>query len=96
MTQMFDSKEFIKELAQDLVSNFDKASKATTPGLKGAAKENEVRRKLGRLLPSGVGVGTVSPGDAAVGTGMVSVWPTRSRLGSVMLLAVIRASIETL
>ncbi len=58
MTQMFDSKEFIKELAQDLVSNFDKASKATTPSLKGAAKENEVRRKLERLLPSGVGVGT--------------------------------------
>ena len=58
MAPTFDSNEFIKELAQDLVSNFNKASKATTPSLKGAAKENEVRRKLERLLPSGVGIGT--------------------------------------
>lgn len=54
----FDSKEFVKDVAQDLVSAFEKARKATTPGLKGVARENEVRKKLENLLPSSVGVGS--------------------------------------
>lgn len=54
----FDSKEFLKELSQDLVVNFDRARRATTPGLKGSARENEVRQRLENALPSGVGVGT--------------------------------------
>lgn len=58
MTKKFDSKGFIKEISEDIVSNFDRAAKATTPGLKGAAREHEIRRKLESLLPSGVGVGS--------------------------------------
>lgn len=58
MEHKFDSKSFVRDVAEDLISNFDRASKATTPSLKGAARENEVRRKLESLLPSGVGVGT--------------------------------------
>lgn len=54
----FDSKEFLKELSQDLIVNFDRAARATTPGLKGSARENEVRKRLENALPSGVGVGT--------------------------------------
>jgi hypothetical protein len=58
MENKFDSRAFIKDIAKDLVSNFDGAAKATTPGLKGAARENAVRKKLEYLLPSGIGVGT--------------------------------------
>lgn len=54
----FDSKEFIRELSLELVSGFGRASQATTSGLKGVARENEVRKKFESLLPSGVGVGT--------------------------------------
>jgi hypothetical protein len=54
----FDSKEFLKELSQDLVVSFDRAARATTPGLIGSAKENVVRKRLENALPSGVGVGT--------------------------------------
>ena len=35
----FNSKEYLKEISEDLVVNFDRASKGTTPGLKGAARE---------------------------------------------------------
>jgi hypothetical protein len=58
MAHNFDSRAFVRDVAHDLISNFDRAAKATTPGLKGAARENEVRRKLESLLPTGVGVGT--------------------------------------
>jgi len=54
----FDSKDFLGELSQELITNFGRAKKVTTPGLKGAARENEVRLKLESLLPPGVGVGT--------------------------------------
>lgn len=54
----FDSKKFISELAKELLETFDKVKNATTPGLKGAARENIVRKKLENILPSGVGVGS--------------------------------------
>ena len=54
----FNSKEFLKELSEELVTNFEKASRATTPGLTGSAREHEVRKKLENALPAGVGVGT--------------------------------------
>lgn len=54
----FDSKKFIREVSLELISGFDRAAQATTSGLKGAARENEVRKKMENLLPSGVGVGT--------------------------------------
>jgi hypothetical protein len=54
----FNSKEFLRELSEELVTNFEKASRATTPGLIGSAREHEVRKKLENALPAGVGVGT--------------------------------------
>lgn len=58
MENKFDSKEFVNSISEELVVNFDRSAKATTPGLKGAARENEIRKKLENLLPSGVGVGS--------------------------------------
>lgn len=58
MSVKFISRDFVSEIAEDVISNFDRASRATTPGLKGAARENEIRRKLEGLLPPGVGVGS--------------------------------------
>lgn len=58
MQQKFDSRVFVREVASELVSNFEKAAQATTPALKGAAREREVRRKLESLLPASIGVGT--------------------------------------
>jgi hypothetical protein len=37
----FNSKEFLRELSEELVTNFEKASRATTPGLIGSAREHE-------------------------------------------------------
>lgn len=55
---IFNSREFVSEIAEDVVANFGRASRATTPGLKGAARENEVRKKLESLLPPGVSIGS--------------------------------------
>jgi hypothetical protein len=56
MDKSFNSQEFLNLLARELVSSFDKADKATTPGLVGSAKEEAVRKKLESILPSKVGV----------------------------------------
>ncbi len=58
MTKVFNSQEYITEIAEEMIYNFARAARATTPGLKGAARESEVRQKLETILPSGVGVGT--------------------------------------
>lgn len=58
MDQTFNSKLFVQDLADDLVENFTKANKATTPTLVGSAKEKAVRKKLELLLPSIAGVGS--------------------------------------
>lgn len=54
----FDTHTYIKSLGEELVRAFGRAGLATTPGLKGEARERAVRRKLECLLPGGVGVGT--------------------------------------
>lgn len=58
MTKNFDSRKFIRETSEGLISSFDKASRATTPGLIGAARESTVRTNLESLLPTSVGVGS--------------------------------------
>lgn len=58
MSNQFHAKEYLAELSEELVSKFGYASKATTPGLIGSARENQIRSKLEQVLPSGVGVGT--------------------------------------
>ena len=54
----FDTHDYIRDLGDELVHAYDRAAQPTTPGLKGAAREQEVRSKLEAILPGGVGVGT--------------------------------------
>jgi hypothetical protein len=58
MEATFSPTEFLGYLAQELIDNFTRAGKATTPGLVGGAREVEVRRKLEMLLPEKVAVAT--------------------------------------
>lgn len=58
MVQHFDSKEYIKHLASELIRNFAFSSSATTPVLVGSAREKEVIRKLELLLPKSIAVGS--------------------------------------
>jgi len=58
MEQHFNSSEYIRHLADELIRNFSFASAATTPVLVGTAREKEVIRKLEMLLPKFVGVGS--------------------------------------
>ncbi len=58
MEQHFDSKEYIKHLAAELIRNFAFSSSATTPVLVGSAREKEVIRKLELLLPKSIAVGS--------------------------------------
>lgn len=61
MDHTFSTTQFLKDLAQDLVGSFDRAGRATTPGLVGSARESAVRRQLESVLPtiSAVGSGCV-------------------------------------
>lgn len=54
----FDTHAYIKSLGEELVLTYSSAGQATTPGLKGQARERAVRAKLESILPGGVGVGT--------------------------------------
>jgi len=58
METHFDSKEYIKHLANELIRNFAYSTAATTPVLIGSAREKEVIRKLELLLPKSIGVGS--------------------------------------
>lgn len=58
MEQHFDSSEYVKHLANELIRNFTFSSSATTPVLVGSAREKEVIRKLELLLPKSIGVGS--------------------------------------
>lgn len=58
MIMSFDSVEYVASIGQELVSNFQVARFATTPGLKGSAREVPTRDKLEQLLPRGIAVGT--------------------------------------
>lgn len=58
MENQFDSGEYFKDLAEEVINNFTKANKATTPVLVGSAKENEIRKKLQLIFPSSIGIGS--------------------------------------
>lgn len=58
MENHFNSSEYIKHLADELIRNFAYSSSATTPVLVGNAREKEVIRKLELLLPKFVAVGS--------------------------------------
>ncbi|MCF6236327.1 MAG: hypothetical protein L3J70_08175 [Gammaproteobacteria bacterium] len=54
----FNSHDFFNDLAKEVIDNFAKAGKATTPALVGTARENEIRLKLEKLLPAKVAIAT--------------------------------------
>jgi hypothetical protein len=58
MEKSFDSKDYIKHLATELVRDFEYSSCATTPVLVGSAREKAVIKKLEMLLPNYVSVGS--------------------------------------
>jgi hypothetical protein len=58
MEASFSAKDYVQTLAQELIENFAKAGKATTPGLVGSARERAVRKKFEQLFPQAVGVAT--------------------------------------
>ncbi|MCD4818836.1 MAG: hypothetical protein K8S23_09105 [Candidatus Cloacimonetes bacterium] len=58
MDNTFNSRGYFYDLALEVIKNFDKANKATTPVLVGTAKENEIRRKLEDIFPSSIGLGS--------------------------------------
>ena len=58
MSRPFDSIAYVTQVGQELVSAFQMAGFATTPGQVGSAREVPVRKKLMQLLPRGVGVGS--------------------------------------
>ena len=58
MSRSFDPIAYVTQVGQELVSAFQMAGFATTPGQIGSAREVPVRKKLMQLLPRGVGVGS--------------------------------------
>ena len=58
MEKTFDPIAYANSVGKDLVSAFENAGLATTPGLVGDAREKAARDKLEHILPSGIGVGS--------------------------------------
>ena len=51
MQKPFESIAYVANVGKELVANFQTGGFATTPGLKGSAREVSVREKLEHLLP---------------------------------------------
>lgn len=68
MQESFDSAECVKRMGEDLVTEFERARQATTPGQVGDAMERSVRDRLGQMLPGAMGVGTGCVIDTTGGT----------------------------
>ena len=58
MDKTFDFSKFIQQVGEELVRSFADGSSATTPGLVGEAREMAILKKLEKLLPPAIGVGT--------------------------------------
>jgi hypothetical protein len=54
----FCTQDFLRELGQDLILDFNKASRATTPGIIGGVREFGVKQKLESILPKMIGLGS--------------------------------------
>jgi len=68
MNKSFNSVEFLKDLSTELVDHFDRAARATTPGLVGSARETAVREKLELILPPIISIGSGAVIDSFGGT----------------------------
>ena len=58
MDKTFDSAAFVGQVGADLVHAFEKARRATTPGLVGSAMEGSTRESLEQILPRGIAAGS--------------------------------------
>jgi len=68
MQQSFDAVSYTRDVGRELIAAYETAARATTPGLKGAAREQPIRQKLEHLLPVGIGVGSGCVIDSFGGT----------------------------
>ena len=58
MDKTFDSFAFVEQVGNDLVGDFEKARRATTPELVGDSMEGPTRDSLEQLLPRGLAAGS--------------------------------------
>ena len=58
MRRNFDPVDYAIDVGRDLIANFARAGKATSPGLIGSAREAPTRKRLEHLLPAGIAVGS--------------------------------------
>ena len=68
MDRTFDASKYIKGVGDDLVRAFERARRATSPGLVGAAIEKAARDQLTQVLPTGLAVGSGCVIDTSGGT----------------------------
>ncbi len=68
MDETFSAADFTKAVGDDLVNDFERARKATTPGSVGSAMEASVQTRFNQLLPRGVEVGSGHVIDTFGGT----------------------------
>ena len=68
MDKDFDPFGYVEQVGLDLVLDFEKARRATTPGLVGSAMERSTRKALETLLPYGVSIGSGCVIDSQHGT----------------------------
>ena len=68
MDATFDASTYIKGVGDDLVRAFERARRATTPGLVAAAMEKAARDQLTQVLPRGLAVGSGCVIDTDGGT----------------------------
>ena len=57
MDKKFDSFAYVEQVGVDLVNDFEKARRGTTPTLVGSAMEKATRDKLNQLLPRALAAG---------------------------------------
>ena len=68
MEETFDPIAYANSVGEDLVTAFDRAGVATTPGFVGSSREKVAKDKLEQLLPPGIGVGSGCVIDSSGGT----------------------------
>ena len=68
MDKNFDPFGYVEQVGIDLVQGFEKARRATTPGLVGSAMERSVHKALETLLPYGAVIGSGCVIDSQQGT----------------------------
>lgn len=58
MEETFNPQEYVKDLGEDIVRDFQKAGKTTQTVAVGSARESSTKEKLQAVLPAGIGIGS--------------------------------------